>query len=403
MRSEQLSAVTFRKHALFVLVVGVGFGLRLLGLWDREPWNDEVWTLDATRNYSYLELVVDTFSTAQMKPTPHPPLFHLVTKTWGSVGGYSVGSLRVVSVIFSCATIVVVYVICVDLYDRKTGLVSSVILSLSVYQINVAQSARMYTMYGFFCSISMYGMYRYATGETTRPVEYVISTVLTIYTAYFAFLYVVAQNLFYANLWQGSGRVRVRQWLGTQVAVGVLALPAVYDTVNTLTTPSIGPGWWASFSVGKIIKFLWWISFIGIDENGLPINADLIANGLWAGLLLVLVGSFLFEGSVRRPNAVLESTRSILGGEKLRISFPLVWAFVPPAIMIAVSLTGRDVFVHRYVFPSTFGFVLLVSNGVANLRWDTFRQVTVSAIVLVLTYNVYRYFFTTMDLWTMPA
>ncbi len=107
-------------------------GLRLIGI-GQSLWLDEAISANVAKNYSYSQIITE-FSKSDF----HPPLYYLTLKTWGSVFGFGVIELRLMSVLFCLITIFLVY--------KIAGENAAWLTSFNPLLIYYSQEARMYSM-----------------------------------------------------------------------------------------------------------------------------------------------------------------------------------------------------------------------------------------------------------------
>src|SRR5262249_20733975 len=119
----------------------------------------------------------------------NPPLYYLLLAGWMQLFGPSESALRLLSVLFFCATLWVVWRTMTDLLDvppRRAWLYISLVAInplLSYYAVE----ARMYSLLAFLSAASCYAYL------ARRPVLYVFATTAGLYTHYFMGLVVLTQ------------------------------------------------------------------------------------------------------------------------------------------------------------------------------------------------------------------
>ncbi len=117
--------------------------------------NQSLWLDEATTALAAKMPLTDLF----IKFLPgdfHPPFYYLLMHFWIKIFGYSEISLRIPSVIFGVATIYVVYLISKKLFDKKTGLISAILLATSGLSIYYSQEARMYSLAAFLVGLLVF-------------------------------------------------------------------------------------------------------------------------------------------------------------------------------------------------------------------------------------------------------
>jgi uncharacterized membrane protein len=141
---------------ILTVVVAVGGGLRLRGLTTRSIWHDEAFSWRIATQFSVSEMIERTAQDV------HPPLYYFVLRIWTTQFGHSVPALRSLSVILGVATIVWVYLLCVEAFgvahhydsnapgeggeERAIGVLAASLLATSAIHIHWSSEARMYTL-----------------------------------------------------------------------------------------------------------------------------------------------------------------------------------------------------------------------------------------------------------------
>lgn len=389
---------------LGIVLIGLALRLYKLGV-PSSTWHDEDSTIGKLFHPSEaLDFAIRAFTTQTIDPntTAHPPLYHILISVWRELFGASIWSVRFVSVIFSVAVLILAYFLSVDIYDKKTATITTLILSISAYQINFAQTGRMYTMYMLFTTASFYALYKMISTDGSSATNYIFMSLVGIYTQYIFFLYLLTQSILYFVYSNLESRFSIRRWTKIQLVIAIFALPAIIDTVLTLLS-STGPSGWGAFHPTKVYRFLWFISLPTFNESGVlaKINGDLIVVTLWLAMLIALglksVLNIRFQFKLPTKNDVANKIYNIDADEWLLI----FWAFLPMNVLVFGSLVGADIFVHRYVLPSTVPVVMLVSNGISNIERRRVQSAIVAIIVAVSAYNLLRYYEGMITLYSM--
>ena len=137
---------------LVISITLIGGFLRLLLLSNKGLWLDEalsVWVA----NHSVADMLQWIARIDQ-----HPPLYYLLLHYWIAVKGDTAYSVRMLSALFSIATIPMMYLIGKRLSGVMMGLVAALILALSPFNIRFAQETRMYALLMFNASVAIYAL-----------------------------------------------------------------------------------------------------------------------------------------------------------------------------------------------------------------------------------------------------
>ena len=144
------------KSTLFIIfaLTAIGFYLRFNNLADRSFWFDE-----AVTSYAAIGLLEHgaPILPSGIEYTRALLNSYLIALSF-NIFGVSEFSARIVSVIFGTLTIPLVYLLGKEL-GKRTGIIATFLITISVFEIAVAQEARMYAQFQFFYLLTAYLFY----------------------------------------------------------------------------------------------------------------------------------------------------------------------------------------------------------------------------------------------------
>ncbi len=184
------------RHSLLILtaILFLGAVLRFYRLNSIGLWFDEIMTV--YRSNSDLGRVI-----ASTTDTHFPPGYYLMMLGWLKLVGLSDFTLRVPSVIFSILSIYYVYRLAKEMFGEKIGLCAAFFVSISAYDINYAQDAKMYSICWCFATASLFYLLRYTrTEHKGNLIAYFFINLVSIYTSYLTFLFLAFQFLLFFSL-----------------------------------------------------------------------------------------------------------------------------------------------------------------------------------------------------------
>ena len=138
------------RWVLPVVVVLLGLVLRIVYLMHESVSGDEAFSITLTRDplgEMMRRLVLDLV---------HPPLHYLALRGWLKVFGFGLFQARVLSVIFGTLAVVFLYLLAEYLFDRRTALLSALLMATSQLAIMFSQEARPYAQTHFLALLSAY-------------------------------------------------------------------------------------------------------------------------------------------------------------------------------------------------------------------------------------------------------
>ncbi len=339
-------------------ICGVGWFLRVFNITGPSLWLDEIMTVGRVAG-SAAETLQHVYI------SPHPPLYYLLLNFWLALVPLSEFFLRLPSALFSALTVPVVYWIARQLFDRRTGLIAALLLSLSPYQISYAQEAKSYALLWFLLAVSFGCFFRFQRDGSGRALRwYVVSSVASIYTLYSGFLFIAVQNALFFLFYRGA---REKRWFRAQLLIAASFIPwlpfFLYNAFHRSGIEWISP----VTDHGKML--LDTLELI----SGLSIRVFRNPAEFWLLLLLLSAGVFSVHRAAGRGWSV--------SGPRDNERVLLVWLGLPLCALFILDLFGWHLFVVRYVGFVSVPLVILVAHALARDRhW--LRRVALGLLVL---------------------
>ncbi len=171
---------------IFLLIIAVALVIRLYHIGTLSIWYDESFSIVLAD-----KSVASLYEIA--KADVHPPLYYILLHFWMKI--YSGAAfLRLFSVLFSIAAIVVTYFVAKEIFDNKVALLASFFLSIAPLFVHHSQEIRMYSLLMFFLMMASYFLWMFVKkGKFFDCLGYVLCSVCALYTHYFALFLIVAQ------------------------------------------------------------------------------------------------------------------------------------------------------------------------------------------------------------------
>lgn len=358
---------------LGVLALGAVLRLYRLGAWNL--------TLDEGTVARLTQRSAGTIWSTIMERDPfHPPLYYILAHYWRALGSSEV-VLRLLSVVFGIVAIWFIYRIGAYLFDRRIGLLASVILAVSPAHIWHSQEARMYAAVVAFSLMATDAWLRVLReGARRHWVAYVMATTLSVYTDYSAFLVLAAQNVATVVLLATRRGPRLGHWLAAQIAIAGLYLPWALVPVRLLiglrrvlpVAPNTDPSQGVALQqpLELIAYAVAWI-YSAFLPRGIPALKIVVI--LTFGALMVGGG----RAARRTPTAGL-----VLGA-----------IVAIPFLLGLVTMTRTTVLFPRMLLASAPVYYLLLAVGLSALpgRWVKAAGTTALLGVNLLSLNTMYY------------
>jgi uncharacterized membrane protein len=195
------------------LILGIGISLRFANLAGKPIWIDEAFTLmhvsgysnqDALRNLvSGMPIAVKTLLEYQMPHSTHsiwrtiiniadtapelPPLYFVLLNFWMNLFGNSIWVLRSLGALLGLAIFPALYFLCLELFQLPiVAWYAITILSVSPFNLLIAQEARPYSLFSVFLLASSVFLLRAQRLQHWRAwAGWIVTTLLGLYTHLF--------------------------------------------------------------------------------------------------------------------------------------------------------------------------------------------------------------------------
>jgi len=328
-------------HKVLILVIILGILVRVIGLGTESIWLDEGYSVHcATKGITGLLGCVQTYQSV-------PFLYYTFLHYWTSFFGISEFSIRFLSVIFGAVSIFLVFLLGKKLFNKQTGLIASLMFSISMLQVQYAQDARSYTMFLFLTLLSVIFFIDLVRKKDLKSyIFYTIFTTLLIYTHYLGFVVLFVQNLIMV-----IHNRKARNWFVSQSAIFILYLP------------------WLLVFLRLVYKIWFLSSFMLINKLNFPVFIAKISPFLF-GIFLIFICVFavLFFKSFFR--IIKEGS-----GLMIFILYIMISLLVLPFAYSSIFFIRYSLFLLPFVY-------LIVGFGIAK-RKPKMRQLMVLSIILL--------------------
>jgi len=369
---------------LAILLLAVA--LRLHALEAQSLWNDEGTSVAlASRDLATI--------TRNASQDIHPPLYYYALHAWMGLFGDRVGAVRSLSVVAGVGAVVAIYALSKRLFSPTTALLATLLTAVSPFQVYYSQETRMYALASLLGLLGMLAWVRLLDGWAAcrghkraglLAVVYVLLAVLSVYTHYFGFAILLAQNIGFLAWLIAVYRPReekrrgkwglLLRWALLQIIIVASYVPWLVlswaslsgwpAVTERLTIPSLACSALETFALG-----------VTYEDSPLARTLSLAAMIPCAICLVWAVWPRRRVRSVRRP---------LLG-----TWLALLYATIPVIIIYLVSLR-RPMYKPKFLLLAMPGFAALqargvgiLSDGVRTLAQRRWAGTLVSAIAAV--------------------
>lgn len=203
---------------LFLLVV-IGAFVRLRGISKESLWLDEAFSVFMS-HLGIGEIIQAT------SVDNHPPLYYIILRAWTTIFGSSETDVRMLSFLFGIALIPLTYILGKRLFSGKVGIMGALFVTFSPILVWYSQEARSYTMLAFLCMLSLWSLIEAVLHTRERFwIVFVLSSVLSFYIHYFAFVFAALEAFVFFLLWKRKDGKIFRQAAVAGIASIILYIP----------------------------------------------------------------------------------------------------------------------------------------------------------------------------------
>jgi hypothetical protein len=317
------------------LITLLAFLLRWHGLAAKSFWLDEAVSVELARLHWANFFLILWHREANMAA------YYLVLRFWLLLGDTE-GFVRGLSVLFSVATVPIIYFVGARLFGRTAGLLAAWLLAINAYHVRYAQEARGYAMVVFLAAVATLLLLQNVQAPlSARWGAYTAACVLAVYTHFYGGLVVLAHVASLAGVRQSD--VPWRELRRSLVRFAFLVLPLGASVLHIGTSPV---NWIPRVQASAVLKF-----FIALAGN----------NG---ARLLGLEAVTMLSAAYWAWNSWVQRERTLDGWG---YGLVFAWLFVPVLVVLAASLV-RPLFLGRYLNPCLPGLILIVTAGIVRLR-----------------------------------
>lgn len=327
---------------LMLILAGATF-LRLYHIGEKPVWYDEAVSIaHAERPLEFY------FSSPRVN---YKPAYFFFLNRWMLLFNEDVFFLRFFSVIWGVFNIFVIYKLSSELFDRKTGILSAFLLSISVFHIFHCQQIRQFSIVALFATLSVYYFLRYF--RSSRWLDLAALAVINIILIHIyptGYCVVFCEGIAAFLYFRGE---LLRRWLLLLLAVGVVAFRWSIVIEKQHIKEMV---WWISKPdfrsfVETFHTFSWGGGRYGLDDF------NIIPNHPWLmGLLSLIYLAMLTRGFMRNKEG------------EVGVSVIILWLLIPIGALFVASLIGNvSFYAIKHTMISLPAFCILSAKGLSGL------------------------------------
>ncbi|HPO14465.1 MAG TPA: glycosyltransferase family 39 protein [Candidatus Hydrogenedentes bacterium] len=329
------------------------------------------------------------------------PLYYVVQYFWARIFGTSSYSLRMLSLVLGCSTVLLVYLIGFRCGGLWAGTVAGLCLAFSQSHIYYSQEIRCYALIAFLAALSTYGLIQ-ASGNSRR-IWWIINGVcnmLLIWTHMFAGALVAGQFVFlllqanYTKNWR-----RLLKWTAAQGVNGIFWYFLWYKTID-FSALDFCSSWRYHVDHSLTVflrdyaRFTGFMPLSSADHKfsfvGTPILGLSPAGvfGLFFGLLVLFA---MFRVGLQwwreRQGSSEASRQSSVQVQACAILLVLLLA--PSCLVFAYSVLISPCYLSRYGMHAGLAWAVFAGFSISLFPWRFLRLLGVCLLVFLFAHQWY--------------
>jgi mannosyltransferase len=375
---------------LLILILAVGIFLRVYQLGTESLWYDEASSVQEA----------SMSLTAISQHSNQPPLYYIILNSWINLFGTSEVALRSLSAIFGVISLLLIYYVGSTLFNRRVGLISALLASISYYLINLSQEARNYSLLLILALLSYLFFIKILQNDRKLFYPfYFLATLLMGYTHVYGLLIIISQFLYLLLFWNKYKLQRLK--LGITWVITIVGLVPLVLLLGGRAVSIAAQGFWIPKpGLRSIIDTLTEFSGTGQAESYIFL----------AFFLLAILGFFSIKSSaselswkapVKSLKGVTWSLNPAYIEEEVLL---LIWLFVSIVIPFIESRFLTPVYLTKYMIAASPALYLLVAKGLDNLNRKWLLYPALILIILLSSLGLYQYYtLYTKQMWREAA
>ena len=313
--------------------------------------------------------------------TPPSPVYFFAEFCFARLFGESATGLRLLSLLFGCAVLPVVYLLALRMYDGRTGILAVFLAATSLFLIFYSQEIRMYAPLPLLTALSLLTLIDFIERQQLRyGLWHFTFNALLVWTHAFAGLLVLSEGV-YILLMRRCNRGVILRWYLAHTMIG-LAFLAWMLSRNTDRIVDVTRGY-TSFRFQDLAVFgliLGGGRFSNENPAGhLPLGVSF--DWLLATILFLLAGWF-FIRTLLTGNAAREIDKA---PHTLLLCLCL---FLPPLLLASSTFWFRAAFQYRYLIYCALPLQILAAAAITHVPRKSTRGVILAGVVLLCLYQL---------------
>ncbi|MDD5568018.1 MAG: glycosyltransferase family 39 protein [Candidatus Omnitrophica bacterium] len=363
---------SLKTFLLISLILFLALFLRLHTLSQKSFWYDEACSLQFAVN-QISAIFSDHYLTR--------PLYFIFLQIWTSISGIGEFVSRLPSVIFGFLSVLFIYYLGKELFEKKTGIIAAFLLAVSYYHIAWSQQARNYSLLVFLCIISsLTYILAVKRGRLFGFCVYFIFAILAVLTSPIAILLFLFQiAILFKIIHIGKKSWSIASFLVTIPVFALIFLlyrfrNYVFEDLHAAGLPGVNISRiWELFNV-----FSSGGGYVAQGATAHQAGSSVVFLSIIIGILFLVFYIYgVFAGFWNKR----KSTAYCLG-----------WFWVPFLVLILLGLFGFNCFSPKYMIFALPAYYLIIARGIAFLSSKVILLIALMGIILSSYFHLSFYY-----------
>jgi len=354
----------FKENKLLVIILFIGAFFRFYKIDFQSVWLDEIHTLNEADPKNSISEIYNKLLISE----PHPPLYFLLVHFSFKIFGYTTLVLRSLSAIIGLLGIFSIYLLGKEIFNKKVGLLASILLAINYFHIYYSQDGRMYGLLFLTTTLSFYFLVKFIKRCTLKnAIFYAFFSALMIYSHFFALFTLIAQYLillyFVIKPFETNSKTFFKYSFISGITTLILFIPSFGLFKKTTEIKSI----WIQMPTLEVYT-QFFKDFFGQSEIVL----------FFITLLIVFFFIKLFnEKNIEKGSLNPEKDKLVFGFFIL-----IVWITITLILPLIRTYTSLPMLINRYFINIVPAVLILVAIGLYQIKNKTISYGILSLIVV---------------------
>ena len=380
-KDKEMLRFVKNKNICLLVILLIGIVFRIYDLGNESIWVDEGFSIRlASLN------VFQIFEEAILGV--NPPLYHIFLHYWINLFGANEFSIRSPSLIFGTFAILMIYKIGSLIFNKNIGLLSSLLLAFSVFNIHYSQEARMYSLLTLLSLLSIYFFIKLLNRISfSVSFWYILSSILMMYTHIFGLFIMIFQNFYFISLFlskkENQPTLNLRRWILFQVTLVILYMPWIIFLIKGVLR--LQSGFW--IPVPTVYSVL--LTFYEYSGGKLLLILFLILSSFSIISYGKVKGRFNGKDFFK---SLERFTFNLTPSNIDKIYLLLVWMLTPIVLPFIISQFSTPIYHTRYTIVASPAFYILIAKGIDNINHKSIKFGVIILIVILSLNSVGTYY-----------